>query len=56
VSTFEEAERRIIIDALKAAFGRISGKNGATVRLGLKRTTLQNKMRKLNINRAEYVS
>ena len=25
-------------------------------RLGLKRTTLQNKMRKLNINRAEYVS
>jgi formate hydrogenlyase transcriptional activator len=55
-STFEEAERRIIIDALKAASGRISGKNGATVRLGLKRTTLQNKMRKLNINRAEYVS
>jgi formate hydrogenlyase transcriptional activator len=56
VSTFEEAERHIIINALKAASGRISGKNGATVRLGLKRTTLQNKMRKLNINRAEYVS
>jgi formate hydrogenlyase transcriptional activator len=55
-SSLEEAERQIIIDALKAACGRISGKSGATIRLGLKRTTLQNKMRKLNINRAEYVS
>jgi formate hydrogenlyase transcriptional activator len=55
-STFEEAERQIIIDALKAASGRISGKSGATLRLGLKRTTLQNKMRKLNISRTEYCS
>jgi formate hydrogenlyase transcriptional activator len=55
-STFEEAERHIIIDALKAASGRISGKSGATLRLGLKRTTLQNKMRKLNISRTEYCS
>jgi formate hydrogenlyase transcriptional activator len=55
-STFEEAERPIIIDALKAASGRISGKSGATLRLGLKRTTLQNKMRKLNISRTEYCS
>ena len=54
--TFEEAERRIIVEALKAASGRVSGKSGATVRLGLKRTTLQNKMRKLNINRIEYAS
>ena len=55
-STFEEAERRVIIDALKAASGRISGKSGATFSLGLKRTTLQNKMRKLNISRTEYCS
>ena len=55
-STFEQAERRVIIDALKAASGRISGKGGASERLGLKRTTLQNKMRKLNITRAEYSS
>jgi transcriptional regulator of acetoin/glycerol metabolism len=41
---------------LKAASGRISGKGGASERLGLKRTTLQNKMRKLNIARAEYSS
>jgi formate hydrogenlyase transcriptional activator len=55
-STFEQAERAVIIDALKSASGQISGKGGAAGRLGLKRTTLQNKMRKLNINRAEYVS
>ena len=53
-STFEEAECQVIIDAVKAASGRISGKGGAAERLGLKRTTLQNKMRKLNIGRAEY--
>jgi len=53
-STFEEAERHAIVDALKAASGRISGRAGAAERLGLKRTTLQNKMRKLSISRAEY--
>ena len=53
-STFEEAERQVIIDAVKAASGRISGKGGAAERLGLKRTTLQNKMRKLNIGRDDY--
>jgi len=55
-STFEQAERAVIIDALKSASGQISGKGGAAQRLGLKRTTLQNKMHKLNINRAECVS
>src|SRR5215471_10256111 len=55
-STFEQAERKVIIDALRAASGQISGRGGAAERLGLKRTTLQNKMRKLNINRAEYGS
>jgi formate hydrogenlyase transcriptional activator len=54
-STFEQAERAAIVDALKAASGQISGKGGAAERLSLKRTTLQNKMRKLNINRVEYV-
>ena len=51
---FEQAERQVIIDALIAASGRIAGKDGAAERLGLKRTTLQNKMNKLNISRAEY--
>jgi formate hydrogenlyase transcriptional activator len=54
VSTFQQAERRAIIEALKAASGRISGAGAAAERLGLKRTTLQNKMRRLNITRADY--
>jgi formate hydrogenlyase transcriptional activator len=54
VSTFQEAERYVIIEALKAASGRISGKGAAAERLGLKRTTLQNKMRRLNIVKADY--
>ena len=52
--SFEQAERQAIIDALTAASGRIAGTGGAAERLGLKRTTLQNKMNKLNISRAEY--
>jgi formate hydrogenlyase transcriptional activator len=51
---FEEAERQVIMDALKTASGKISGKGGAAERLGLKRTTLQNKMRKLKIARPDY--
>jgi formate hydrogenlyase transcriptional activator len=54
VSTFQQAERQAIIEALKAASGRISGAGAAAERLGLKRTTLQNKMRRLNISKADY--
>jgi formate hydrogenlyase transcriptional activator len=53
-TTFEQAERQAILDALKSASGRIAGNSGAAERLGLKRTTLQNKMRRLNITRADY--
>ena len=53
-SSFEQAERQVIIEALRAASGRVSGQSGAAERLGLKRTTLQNKMRKLNISRVDY--
>ena len=52
---FRDAERNAIIDALKAASGRIAGSGGAAERLGLKRTTLQNKMNRLNISRASYM-
>ena len=54
VSKFQDAERRAIIDALKAAEGRLAGTGGAAERLGLKRTTLQNKMRRLQVARSEY--
>ena len=53
-SSFREAERRVIIDALSDASGRIAGNGGAAERLGLKRTTLQNKMRRLSISRGDY--
>jgi len=53
-STFRQAESCVIIDALKAASGRIAGKGGAAERLGLKRTTLQNKIRRLGISKANY--
>ena len=51
ISRFAQAERNVIIDALKAASGRVAGKGGAAERLGLKRTTLQGKMQKLGITR-----
>jgi formate hydrogenlyase transcriptional activator len=53
-STFRQAESNVIIDALKDASGRVAGKGGAAERLGLKRTTLQTKMRRLNISRDDY--
>ncbi len=55
-STFRQAESSAIIDALRAASGRIAGKGGAAERLGLKRTTLQNKIRRLGIAKAQYQS
>ena len=56
ISTFHDAERQAIINALRAASGKISGLGGAAERLGLKRTTLQNKMRRLEISKTDYQS
>jgi formate hydrogenlyase transcriptional activator len=53
-STFRQAESSVIINALKASAGRIAGKGGAAERLGLKRTTLQNKIRRLGIAKGTY--
>ena len=52
--SFRDVERNTIIAALKAASGKIAGQGGAAERLGLKRTTLQNKMRRLNISKPDY--
>ena len=49
--TSEAAERARILKALKEAKGMVGGPNGAAARLGLKRTTLQSRMRKFNIGR-----
>ncbi len=45
------AERERILQALKDANGIVGGPDGAAARLGLKRTTLQSRMRKFNIAR-----
>jgi formate hydrogenlyase transcriptional activator len=45
------AERERILQALKDAKGVVAGPNGAAMRLGLKRTTLQARMKKLGITR-----
>ncbi len=54
--TFRDAERTVIIDALRAASGRIAGNGGAAERLGLKRTTLEHKIRRLGIQKTLYAN
>jgi len=50
-NAFEAAERARILQALIDARGVVGGSNGAAARLGMKRTTLQSRMRKYNIDR-----
>ncbi len=49
--TLEAAEREHILNVLKETKGTIAGPYGAAARLGMKRTTLQSKMKKLGIKR-----
>ena len=51
ISTLEEAERQHILRALKQTQWRIAGTKGAATLLGMKRTTLQARMRKLGVRR-----
>ena len=50
-NTLEAAEREHILRALQASRGRIGGPKGAAARLGLKRTTLQSKLKQMRIGR-----
>jgi formate hydrogenlyase transcriptional activator len=50
-STLEHAERQHILRALTETKWVIGGPTGAAARLGMKRTTLQSRMRKLEITR-----
>jgi formate hydrogenlyase transcriptional activator len=50
-TTLEAIERAHILRALQEANGVIGGSYGAAARLGMKRTTLQSKMKKLGISR-----
>jgi formate hydrogenlyase transcriptional activator len=54
VVTLAAAERDAILRALRAAGGRVGGPQGAAAMLGMKRTTLQARMRKLEIDPRKY--
>ena len=49
--TFRDSTRTLILHALQATGWVIAGSDGAAARLGLKRTTLYQKMKKLGISR-----
>ena len=48
--SLEAAEREHILRALRESHGQIGGLRGAAMRLGLKRTTLQSRLKHLGIN------
>ena len=52
--TLESNDRELIIKVLRETRGILAGPNGAATRLGLKRTTLQYKMKKLGITREHW--
>jgi transcriptional regulator with GAF, ATPase, and Fis domain len=53
--TLETAEREHILRVLRETKGQIGGEDGAAERLGLKRTTLNSKIKKLGIERSDYI-
>jgi transcriptional regulator with GAF, ATPase, and Fis domain len=48
-----EAQRALILQVLEQAEGVVGGRNGAAARLGMRRTTLIYKMRRLGINHSQ---
>jgi len=55
ISTHKAAEREHILHTMRQTKGHISGDDGAAARLGLKRTTLNSKLKKLKIARRDYM-
>ncbi|HEV2488033.1 MAG TPA: sigma 54-interacting transcriptional regulator [Terracidiphilus sp.] len=53
--TLQIAEREHILRVLRETKGQIGGDDGAAARLGLKRTTLNSKLKKLGIARSDYM-
>jgi formate hydrogenlyase transcriptional activator len=53
-AALEENEQRLIEEALSAAQGRVSGHSGAAARLGVPASTLESKIKKLNIDKLRY--
>lgn len=53
---FAERQREEIISALTHCKGRVGGQDGAAARLGLNRTTLLSRMKKLSIDPKEFLN
>jgi transcriptional regulator with GAF, ATPase, and Fis domain len=53
--TLQAAEREHILRMLRDTKGQIGGPDGAAARLGLKRTALNSKIKKLGITRPDYM-
>ena len=54
-ATLESNDREHILGVLRQTKGVIAGAQGAAARLGLKRTTLNSKLKKLGIERSDYI-
>ena len=54
-ANLEATQREHILRVLRECKGMIGGTNGAAERLGLKRTTLNSKLKKLGIKRRDYI-
>jgi transcriptional regulator with GAF, ATPase, and Fis domain len=54
--TYDDAVREHIVDVLRETNGIVAGPRGAALRLGLKRTTLLSRMKKLGISTADAVA
>ena len=53
-SALEEVERQHILNVLRRTRGKVAGPGGAAERLGMNRTTLNSRMRKLGISRQDF--
>jgi formate hydrogenlyase transcriptional activator len=54
-ASLEATERQHILRVLREAKGMIGGPKGAATQLGVKRTTLNSKLKKLGIKREDYI-
>lgn len=54
-TTLETSQKDHILQVLRETKGVIAGSDGAAARLGLKRTTLNSKLKKLGIERKDYI-
>jgi formate hydrogenlyase transcriptional activator len=56
METLESQEKKIIEAALAESNGRVAGPEGAAIRLGVPRSTLDRKILQLNIDKHRFIS